>query len=543
MDPMLFLCKFDLHGRCADSNCKDIHVREASTVQHELSGKDCPESSLQHVELSSDSAADTATQTTRVTPAGADSADRSPRGDEYIPLAGESDKPDGDSDDDPEVAELLERWRPVSDSDAIDARYFGHFQELKELRALSSKHPSDIIAWVRAARLLLQGASDTGMQINKDMSLRVDLALNTLSHGLDHNPTSVALWLLYIDILERKSWQEAGELLMHAVRLNPASWLLWYRFAQSREGGIARARTFEDAAEKAIAESRDCADRTERAKWHSLWADFLLGAAYQHCQSGDVGAAIRILHESTSKQANSLDLPITIQETLWRSQIHLALFGVLPDIIHCRLGASAGQNSLIGRATHKSCGLNSLAYRRLVHVDVEREDTTLNEVLKGEIEATVVFLLFEEAFLSLGACSSRQAEPLPQPGLATDYVAMMRRFGGLRGENAGRRRMLEPVSRWLSSEPNTKNVKSLVACGEVVVSIASEILSSWSVQAVSADRQASVVEVVSILRGLVIYGEKEAGGGGEDEVAWRKESMMMDLLYFHGRLSLLLEQE
>ncbi|EKX48360.1 hypothetical protein GUITHDRAFT_105968 [Guillardia theta CCMP2712] len=477
LNPMLFLCKFDLHGRCDDPNCKDVHVRD-SLAEHSRSKANDNEPELKaSAPAVGEQASDLEDASTPATHGdhSVSHLESCPRDDDYISLVNEGDETpagDGGTDDEPVVEALLQRWKPASQDLSMDSRYFGHFQELKELRARSLKHPSDIHSWIRAARLLLEGATDTDTQVNNDMNLRVDLALNTLSHALDHNPTSVALWLLYLDILEKKSSGESRELLMHAVRLNPASWLLWHRFAQSQDGGSARAHTFLTAAEKAMGESEGC-NGEEKERWQSLWADLLLGAAHQHCQLGNAAEAMGVLRESTSKHASQSEVPLAIQETLWRAQIHIALFGVLPDRIHCMLGATASKGSLTGRAMCPTTGLNSLACRKLVHTGSE-EDTVMRVYLKRQVEASEVFLLFEEAFLSLGARRDRLALPLslPPPGLATDYVAMMRMFVGPRGEVAARRRILQPVVRWLSSAGNAEDGKTLMACGEVVCAIA-----------------------------------------------------------------------
>ena len=73
-------------------------------------------------------------------------------------------------------------------------------------------------------------------------------------------------------------------------------------------------------------------------------------------------------------------------------KIHIALFGVLPDRIHCMLGASASKGSLTGRAMCPTIGLNSLACRKLVHTGSE-EDTVLRAYLKRQVEASEVLVL------------------------------------------------------------------------------------------------------------------------------------------------------
>ena len=270
-NPMGFLCKFALHGQCRDPACTDIHVEPPDEPGCKAATHILPSGTLETQRtLESESATPSGSERLddaevtgggsvrpeiegQIVAQGEDCCASVPWGDfiaisplplhmqrardqdeneKAVPRALELESPllgEKDSSAEHEQAAVLhleQEWRLRTED-----RYFGPAAQLAAARELAARDPANVAAWLSLASLLLHDGPGADGGGSHDADVCRDLALNALSDGLDANPTSVPLWLAYLEIVEAKDLDEAKEMTAVAVQKEPLDLRLWQRLA------------------------------------------------------------------------------------------------------------------------------------------------------------------------------------------------------------------------------------------------------------------------------------------------------------------------
>ena len=270
-NPMGFLCKFALHGQCRDPACTDIHVEPPDEPGCKAATHILPSGTLEAQRIwESESATPSGSErlddaevtgggsvrpeiADQIVAQGEDGCASVPWGDfiaisplplhmqrardqdekeKAVPRALELESPllgEKDSSAEHEQAAVLhleQEWRLRTED-----RYFGPAAQLAAARQLAARDPANVAAWLSLASLLLHDGPGADGGGSHDAEVSRDLALNALSDGLDANPTSVPLWLAYLEIVEAKDLDEAKEMTAVAVQKVPLDLRLWQRLA------------------------------------------------------------------------------------------------------------------------------------------------------------------------------------------------------------------------------------------------------------------------------------------------------------------------
>ena len=286
-NPMGFLCKFALHGQCRDPACTDIHVAPPDEPGCKAAAHILPSGTLEAQRtLESESAIPSGRERlddAEVTGGGSvrpeiedktqgeDGCASVPWGDfiaisplplhlqrdqdekeKTVPRALELESPllrEKDLSAEHEQAAVLhleQEWRLRTED-----RYFGPAAQLAAARELAARDPAKIAAWLSLAALLLHDGPGADGGGSHDAEVCRDLALNALSDGLDANPTSVPLWLAYLEIVEAKDLDEAKEMTAVAVQKVPLDLRLWQRLAGAEMSVPHRLAVWQQAQAKA----------------------------------------------------------------------------------------------------------------------------------------------------------------------------------------------------------------------------------------------------------------------------------------------------
>ena len=314
LNPMRFLCKFQLHGQCRDPSCADLHLDSPprvrrDTVADAASGGDearaeqggAPsegrasgaEAAAERVgkcgEMDAEQHAG-ASQTERATAAGwqqREGGDRVlaevdavwPDFVSFTAMAGNLASRNLSSDS-PVHASVPRGGSAAADSVALEAP--GPFGQRRmeqdemaedadisrleqEWRATTEERYFGAMAQLGAARrkttqepaniaawLRLGQLLLQGGGGEGPTSIRQDLALNALSNGLDANASSLDLWFAYLEVLERKDADEAVEMLKVAVQKVPLALSLWHRLASAQPSVQLRLGVWQRAGQSAV---------------------------------------------------------------------------------------------------------------------------------------------------------------------------------------------------------------------------------------------------------------------------------------------------
>jgi hypothetical protein len=312
INPMRFVCKFQLHGQCRDASCPDLHldsppkvcqaiaadavsgwgnlqsVEESDTPSRGLvSGADAPAERVGECgEREAEESAGTSEPQRRRAAGGSVSDELGKLWPDFVAfsplpadLEGRSPSSDAPSARQPRLplgGVTIAGLAAVETRGAFAALAQGHLERdqaaeeadvsrlEEQWRATTEERYFGAMAQLSAARrktteepgniiawLRLAQLLLQGGGGEGRASISQDLALNALSNGLDANVCSLDLWLAYLEVLWRKDGDEAAEMLEVAVQKVPLALSLWHRLAAAQPSVQMRLGVWQRAAESA----------------------------------------------------------------------------------------------------------------------------------------------------------------------------------------------------------------------------------------------------------------------------------------------------